>query len=197
MAAVNVGASRARACRSRSLRGTDRSLSSPNFAISSILIASRASPSIGRRTFPSRCHRGAPDFKPTFTGVEEPPDLAQLEGFRGLLIRFYREARSQGSVAKAAARLSARNHPLSRAGQHVPCSRRTLSPQSDERLHGPPVLRVRRDAGAPEPGPHAKLQGRLLHRRVTPPAAARVDEFATRTSTTCSTRLTTKYLREA
>ncbi len=36
--------------------------------------------------------QGAPDFKPTFTGVEEPPDLAQLEGFRGLLIRFYREA---------------------------------------------------------------------------------------------------------
>jgi tetratricopeptide (TPR) repeat protein len=34
----------------------------------------------------------APDFKPNFTGVEEPPDLAQLEGFRGLLIRFYREA---------------------------------------------------------------------------------------------------------
>lgn len=36
--------------------------------------------------------QGAPDFKPNFTGVEEPPDLAQLEGFRGLLIRFYREA---------------------------------------------------------------------------------------------------------
>ena len=34
----------------------------------------------------------APDFKPNFTGLEEPPDLAQLEGFRGLLIRFYREA---------------------------------------------------------------------------------------------------------
>ena len=26
------------------------------------------------------------------TGVEEPPDLPQLEGFRGLLVRFYREA---------------------------------------------------------------------------------------------------------
>ena len=36
--------------------------------------------------------QGAPDFKPNFTGVEEPPDLAQLEGFRALLIRFYREA---------------------------------------------------------------------------------------------------------
>jgi len=34
----------------------------------------------------------APDFKPNFTGVEEPPDLAPLEGFRELLIRFYREA---------------------------------------------------------------------------------------------------------
>ncbi|HYI92490.1 MAG TPA: hypothetical protein VEX68_03015, partial [Bryobacteraceae bacterium] len=34
----------------------------------------------------------APNFKPNFTGVEEPPDLAQLEGFRSLLIRFYREA---------------------------------------------------------------------------------------------------------
>jgi hypothetical protein len=33
-----------------------------------------------------------PDFKPNFTGLEEPPDLAQLEGFRGLLVRFYREA---------------------------------------------------------------------------------------------------------
>jgi tetratricopeptide (TPR) repeat protein len=35
---------------------------------------------------------GPPDFKPNFTGLEEPPDLSQLEGFRGLLIRFYREA---------------------------------------------------------------------------------------------------------
>jgi hypothetical protein len=35
---------------------------------------------------------GPPDFKPTLTGVEEPPDLAQLEGFRALLIRFYRDA---------------------------------------------------------------------------------------------------------
>jgi tetratricopeptide (TPR) repeat protein len=35
---------------------------------------------------------GPPDFKPNFTGLEEPPDLPQLEGFRGLLIRFYREA---------------------------------------------------------------------------------------------------------
>jgi tetratricopeptide (TPR) repeat protein len=35
---------------------------------------------------------GPPDFKPNFTGLEEPPDLFQLEGFRGLLIRFYREA---------------------------------------------------------------------------------------------------------
>jgi tetratricopeptide (TPR) repeat protein len=35
---------------------------------------------------------GPPDFKPTMTGVEEPPDLAQLEGFRALLIRFHREA---------------------------------------------------------------------------------------------------------
>ena len=34
----------------------------------------------------------APNFKPNFTGVEEPPDLAQLEGFRSLLVRFYREA---------------------------------------------------------------------------------------------------------
>jgi tetratricopeptide (TPR) repeat protein len=35
---------------------------------------------------------GAPDFKPMLTGLEEPPDLPQLEGFRELLIRFYREA---------------------------------------------------------------------------------------------------------
>ena len=34
----------------------------------------------------------APDFKATLTGVEEPPELAQLEGFRALLIRFYRDA---------------------------------------------------------------------------------------------------------
>ena len=34
----------------------------------------------------------APDFRPMLTGIEEPPDLARLEGFRGLLVRFYREA---------------------------------------------------------------------------------------------------------
>jgi hypothetical protein len=38
---------------------------------------------------------GPPDFKPMLTGVEEPPDLPQLEGFRGLLVRFYREAALQ------------------------------------------------------------------------------------------------------
>ena len=35
---------------------------------------------------------GPPDFKPNFTGLEEPPDLVPTRGFRGLLIRFYREA---------------------------------------------------------------------------------------------------------
>lgn len=34
----------------------------------------------------------APDFKPNFTGLEEPPDLPRIEGFRALLTRFYREA---------------------------------------------------------------------------------------------------------
>ena len=60
---------------------------------SSIPIASRAKLSIGSPYISFALSSGpAPDFKPNFTGVEEPPDLAQLEGFRGLLIRFYREA---------------------------------------------------------------------------------------------------------
>jgi tetratricopeptide (TPR) repeat protein len=37
----------------------------------------------------------APDFKPQLTGIEEPPDLLRLDGFRALLIRFYREAALQ------------------------------------------------------------------------------------------------------
>ena len=44
-----------------------------------------------------------PDFKPNFTGLEEPPDLFQLEGFRNLLIRFYQEAgvdRRQSAVCR-------------------------------------------------------------------------------------------------
>ena len=42
----------------------------------------------------------APHFKPSLTGIEEPPDLARLEGFRALLIRFYREAALQDLWAK-------------------------------------------------------------------------------------------------
>lgn len=61
----------------------------------------------------------APDFKPNFTGVEEPPDLAQIEGFRNLLIRFYEEAGLNGLWRKlqpAYDRELARYHePVTRA----------------------------------------------------------------------------------
>ena len=56
---------------------------------------------------------GPPDFKPNFTGLEEPPDLFQLEGFRGLLIRFYREAALNDLWNKLQPDVSARNRPLS------------------------------------------------------------------------------------
>ena len=93
MAAVNVGASRTGACRPRSSCGTDdsRPFRTPQFR----RFPSQAGPT--RRLVAVHFVRplfagGPPDFKPNFTGLEEPPDLAQLEGFRGLLIRFYREA---------------------------------------------------------------------------------------------------------
>ena len=70
-----------------------RFLSFPNSATSSIFHRKQGQP-IDWSPYVSfaLASQGAPNFKPTFTGVEEPPDLAQLEGFRGLLIRFYREA---------------------------------------------------------------------------------------------------------